>query len=135
MCRLVALVALGSSFAANGATVDAYLCTVDAMAGFSFNHTTKLWEAAKFRAHSDLLIARSRNKRVAWEVTEVGKSTPEAVCKKDFNESGNLYCAGIADFKFNKTRLRFVYVHSTGYWNDDDTSDPPVIGIGKCKPL
>ena len=142
MSRFVALLAFGPAFAANGATVDSYLCVVDAMTGFSFNNTTRLWEAAKFGAHSDLLVTRSRNKSVAWEVNEVGKSRPEAVCKKDFNKSDNLYCTGFADFRFNRARLRFLYVHSNGYWNDDDTSGPfkegmntPVIGIGKCSPL
>lgn len=142
MSRFVALLAFGLALAANGATVDSYLCVVDAMTGFSFNKTTKLWGVTNFRADSNLLVTRSKNKSVAWEVTEVGKSLPEAVCKKDFNESDNIYCTGFADFKFNKARLRFLYVHSMGYWNDDDTRDlfkegmnTPVIGIGKCSPL
>jgi len=144
---LAALLVVPSVFAAqptgtaNPAPVDSYVCVVDAMTGFSFNKSTERWGVTNFRTDSKLLVTRSKNKNFAWEVKEVGTAVPEAVCEKDFNEFGLLVCSGLADFKFNKTRLRFLYIHSIGYWNDDDKSDlfkegqnSPVIGIGKCNP-
>jgi hypothetical protein len=138
---LVPLLA-GVLISLNAGAADSYLCAADLTTGFSFDDAKKKWASAVFRSEKKLVIAKSSQKAYAWEVKEVGDSRPGATCEQDFNEAGNLFCSGIFDVRFNKRKLRFLYVYPIGYWSDDEKggmsregANTPALAIGKCAPI
>ena len=139
---LIGLIIIAGYASSSSLAADTYLCVVDAMTGFSIDKNTNRWRTTNFTAEKKVLFTRSKSGKVAWEVTEVGSSLPDAVCEKDFNEGGNLFCSGLGEYKLNKQQLRFLYVYPFGYWDVDNKSDlfkegrnTPAMGIGKCSPL
>jgi len=138
MACLFGLVWSSGSF--GGATQ--YLCVVDKMTGFSYDKSTNQWKEANFKADKNFLITRSTNPKISYEIKEVGSEISTSWCDEDFNESGNLFCRGFGEYRFNKDHLRFLYIYPIGYWDDDNKSDlfkegdnTPALGIGKCSPF
>lgn len=140
--HVVFVFAVANGISVASAAPTSYLCALDEMTGFSYDKSLKQWHATNFRASKKFILSRSKQQKFAWEVTEVGSTLPGAACEKDFNESGNIFCTGLFELRFNRNQLRFLYFHAIGYWNDDNSSDlfkegsnTPAIGIGKCSPL
>ena len=135
------LLGLLLSLGAHAAT-ESYLCVAELTTGFTYDGAKKTWKSADFRSDKKLAISRAKQKPYAWEAKEVGDSRPGAVCDKDFNEAGNLFCTGVFDLRFNKRQLKFLYVYPIGYWSDDNSTgisregaNTPALAIGKCKPV
>lgn len=138
--RLILLFGLLLAFAANAA--DSFLCVAEMTTGFTYDAAKKTWKSADFRSEKKLAITRAKQKPYAWEAKEVGDSRPAAICERDFNEAGNLFCSGVFDLRFNKNQLRFLYVYPIGYWSDEsggaaprEGDNTPALAIGKCRAL
>lgn len=126
------------------AVAEQYLCVAEHSTGFSYNKVTKEWENANFKADEKYVIAKADGTKHAWQVTEIGKTSPSFRCESDFTEYGYLSCPGIGgDFNFNKKNGRFLFSYLIGYYTvipevnqgKDEGSDTPLIGIGKCSPF
>ena len=90
---------------------DSYLCVADMTTGFAFDKNTRQWQSAIFHSDKKFIVSNANAKPFVWIVKEVGSSIPGAGCKEDFNEIGNLWCNGAFEFRFNRNRLRFLYIH------------------------
>ena len=144
MKQLVAAVAVLVALVFLSGPVDAqeYLCVPDLATGFTFRDNA--WTSAKFKVEGQYLIAPSSRPDRAFGVTKIGEGSEFARCELDFNEPGFLFCEGLGvELKFNRANGRFLRVDNIGYLNvlpevndiTDQTSDTPVIEIGKCSPL
>lgn len=131
--------------AAVDAAPSGYLCAAEVTTGFAFDSTTKQWREGSFRSTTKLLLSRVTGKSYAWEVKEIGSSSPSLFCKEDFSEHGLMHCSGIGrELKINRKLLRFLYLYSIGYWDEGswelispgrkEGSDTPAMAIGKCSP-
>jgi len=116
------------------AAPDSYICAQDMSTGFKFEHGS--WHRAFFRPSQKYLVTRSKQPNAVWEVKDVGQNSATVWCKGDFNDAGNLFCEGFAEFWMNRNNLRFQYVYRFGYVDNlDHAEDTPSISIGKCSPL
>ena len=120
---------------------DSYLCIGEHATGFSFNEKNKTWIAGGFK-EGKWILKKSADPNYKWEVYRFGENFPESVCEQDFNESGNIMCEGIAQFRMNKERLRFLYIYPFGYWSDNNKvnmlkegKNTPFMEIGKCSKI
>jgi len=126
---------------------DSYLCISDISTGFRFNKALDKWDIVNFIVDEErYFINKSIEKNIAWEVTQIGKSSKITLCKEDFDEYGFLYCESNIIFKMNKLNLRFLKIYPTGYYNSSsknnqdivlykDGSSKPYIEIGRCSPV
>jgi hypothetical protein len=116
------------------AAPDSYICAQDMSTGFRFED--RRWQAVRFHPERKYLVSRSQRPNAVWEVKNVGHNSATVWCKSDFNDDGDLFCEGFADFWMNRNNLRFQYVYPFGYVDGlDHAEDTPSISIGKCSPL
>ena len=120
---------------------ESYLCIGEHATGFSFNEKNKTWSTAKFKEEK-WIVKRSADSNYKWEVYEFGENFPVSACEHDFNDAGNLFCDGIVQFRMNKEKLRFLYIHPLGYWSDNENfkilkegKNTPAMQIGKCSKI
>ncbi len=134
VCLLACLSAMTAAQAA-----DSYLCVAEMTTGFTYDATKKMWRSADFRSEKKIAITRAKSKSYQWEAKEVGDARPAAICEKDFNEAGNLFCTGVFDLRFNRRQLRFLYAYPIGYWSDGvgarEGENTPAMAIGRCREL
>ena len=123
------------------ANAESYLCMDELVTGFRFTPQTG-WREASFKAEGKHVIKPSINKG-EWIVVRVGGSADGVVyCASSFDDSGEFRCNSYGtDFLMNKKNLRFLMIHTYGYWSDPipgektpyrEGDDNPAIAIGKC---
>ena len=120
---------------------ESYLCIGEHATGFAFNEKNQTWITTTFQENK-WMVKKSDDPQIKWQVFEFGKDFPIAMCEQDFNESGNLFCDGIAQFRMNKKNLRYLYIYPFGYWSDNEKykmfkegRNTPVMEIGKCSKI
>lgn len=115
---------------------ESYLCVLDLLTGFTEDETSRQWRRANFKQEEKYLLTRSNDPKAAWVVRRLGSAATTSWCRSDFNEDSKLFCEGFSDFKFNRKKLRFIYINTFGNsFLDEHGSDDIGIGIGKCTPL
>ena len=121
---------------------ETFVCIGDIATGFAFDATSRQWEKASFKSNTKYVITKSSSTETVWEVKQVGKNIPTALCDQDFNDTGGLTCRGFEEFRMNKNNLRFVRAYLFGYWTDNamnrltgerfaESENTPVIEIGR----
>jgi len=138
-------------YATSASGQNSYICVAEHMAGFAYDARSKAWFTGRFKPDMRLVIRRAKDvpapfarKTVKWEMADLGSRIGSSWCD-DFNDRGWLLCSGMAEFRFNKTTLRFLRIYTAGYWNSDlsaaayaflrDGEDTPLMAIGKCSPI
>jgi hypothetical protein len=140
MRALLGLVFLVFSVAA-GAVADSYLCMADQATGFTFDKATKTWSRTNFNvSNSKYVVARSKDERYTWTVTQVGEETPIAFCKDDIRAHNQFLNCAVNDpsYYFNFKSLRYAAtaaVASILITGTDEGPPTPFVEIGKCSPL
>ncbi|HEU4684336.1 MAG TPA: hypothetical protein VFS39_07525 [Nitrospira sp.] len=144
-----ARILLGLALALFGGTVQAgdgaaqpeqYICVANRLSGFEYKDETKLWGPMHSRSDRKYAITAVTDRDVRYTVTDVDQNTALGFCKAGFDEAGRLYCDLIGgELKLNKHNGRFLLSHLVGYYDvgsspdiTDETSDMPLIEIGKC---
>ncbi len=128
------------------ASAEQYLWVTEHATGFSYDKTSKEWKNTNFTPEHKYIIAKSKYKAYSYQVNELGEDDPASFCKEGFNQYGYLFCQEgyiHTEFRFNKKNGRFLAVSPYGYYNampgeakvTDETSDTPLIEIGKCSPF
>ena len=125
--------------------LGSYLCVSDLATGIEYNESTMRWEPTNYSVDDLKWIVTptkptsSRVTAYKYDVTRLGRSYPEHVCKEGFSEGGYLFC-GSDSFRFNRLNGRFVMTSAFGYYNvqpapgdtTDATSGDLALVIGKC---
>jgi hypothetical protein len=124
---------------------EQYLCVPDKATGFFYNNITKEWDYARFRTDTRYIIAPAKDGENAYAFTKVGEKDREGYCKKDFNDSGFLFCNTLGgEVRFNRVNGRYMMVFSYAYYNvgapgpiqeTDEDSGTPMLQIGKSSPF
>src|SRR5690349_11292875 len=105
---------------------EQYLCVPDQSTGFSFSNGG--WHPTNFRTgDKKYLVRRTKTeddvKDAKWLVVELGSDYPTAVCEKDFNEAGFLFCEGILRWSMGKKSLRFLGAYLFGFYDGKDNNE------------
>jgi hypothetical protein len=120
---------------------ESYLCMGEHATGFAFKEKTKTWSTARFQENK-YIVKKSTDPLYKWEVFDFGKDFPISMCENDFNDSGNIFCEGVTQFRMNKEKLRFLYIYPFGYWSDNEKQklfkegrNTPSMEIGTCSKI
>jgi hypothetical protein len=124
--------------------IAGFLCVMDKATGFSLSEQGS-WQSTNFNVDKKYWVTRRAKQNAAdpvagdffWVVTEVGREYPSYYCKQDFDNIGNLLCAGlwsIGDFMMNSKTLRFQSTYLYGYVVEEK-GNTPYLAIGKCSSL
>jgi hypothetical protein len=137
------VIAIGLFFSPLVASAEQYLCVTEHCTGFAYNEKTKSWKTTNFvKEDKKYIISKGDGK--GYKITKVGESVPEYTSEEGFNKSGFLFCRDqFGEFKFNKNSGRFLNAYLVGYFNvspdgiqkTDESSDNPLISIGRCSPF
>lgn len=128
------------------ASSQGLICIQEAGGGVAFEQSTKKWRGSVLQSDAKYVVSKTENPNAALEVRQLGSTTPVAYCKAGFTEKGILRCAGFwQEFYFNRKTMRFLYVYTAGYWNEDiatefnperkEGTDTPGVAIGTCTSL
>jgi len=131
-------------------STTSYLCIGEQATGFGMNAKSHSWTTQKFRPRKYVIRAPIKGPNApggantavmaVYEFGRVDAADFTALCDKDFNEKGFLFCQGLGeDFNFNRQTQRFVHWFPYGYiepagfsfWGKEGEATP-FIEIGTC---